>query len=207
MKTIPNEPHQASESNDQPRQTSDAQFNRARTAALNFLSYRARSEAEVRRRLESSHDGGVVHRVIEWLKGQRYLNDAEFAGEWRHHREARHPRGEVLIRQELSKMGVDREVVEAALEGFDAAENAYRAGQKPAARLKDAGYARFRQRLWAYLNRRGFEADVIGKTVQRLWDEQADPVTDSLTDPLTNPLNSHVDADPHAEQPEEQSDA
>ena len=96
-------------------------------------------------------------------------------------------------------MGVNREVAETALEGFDGAENAYLAARKPAARLRGAGYARFKQRLWAYLQRRGFGADVIGKTVQRLWDE--------LTDPLTDPLNSHVDADPHAKQSEEQSDA
>ena len=145
----------------------------------------------------ASYREDVVDRVVDWLRSQRYLDDAAFAAEWRRQRELRRPRGERLIRQELSRMGVGREVVETALEGFDAAENAYLAAQKHAAKLKGAGYTRFKQRLWSYLQRRGFQADDIGKTVQRLWDE--------LPDSLTHPLNSHVDADPHTEQSEEQA--
>ncbi len=155
---------------------------------MRFLAHRSRSEAEVRRRLESSHSEDVVSQVIHWLKDKLYLNDAKFAEAWRLQREARHPRGEVLIRQELSKLGVDRDVVDAALEGFDAEDNVYRAAQKPASRLKSADYVRFKQRLWGYLSRRGFTADVIGKAVQRLWDE------------LTDPLNGHIDADSQKEQ-------
>lgn len=159
---------------------------------MRFLAHRSRSEAEVRSRLGSSHTGDVVDRVVDWLRDQRYLDDAAFAAEWRRQRELRRPRSEGLIRQELSRLGVSREEVETALDGFDGAQNAYLAAQKPAARLKDAGYPRFKQRLWGHLQRRGFAADVIGKTIQRLWDE--------LSDPLTDPLNSHVDADTQEEQ-------
>ena len=189
MKTIPYQAHQTSEPNDSPNEPSDASFNRARTAALKFLAHRSRSEAEVSRRLGSSYTGDVVDRVVAWLRDQRYLDDAAFAAEWRRQRELRRPRSEGLIRQELSRLGVSRELAETALEGFDGAGNAYLAAQKPAARLKGAGYARFKQRLWAHLQRRGFQADVIGKTVQRLWDELADP------------LDSHVDADSQEEKP------
>jgi len=158
---------------------------------LNFLAHRSRSEAEIRRRLAATYTGDVVDRVVAWLRNQRYLDDAAFAAEWRRQRELRRPRSEGLIRQELSRLGVSQEVVEAALEGFDGAENAYLAAQKPAARLKTAGYDRFKQRLWAYLERRGFGADVIAKTVQRLWDE------------LTDSLDSHVDADSYVDQSED----
>ena len=202
MKTIRHESQQADQlypGNQGIPKPDDSQYTQAQAAALRFLAHRSRSEAEVRRRLESSHTEDIVSQVIHWLKDKRYLNDAKFAEAWRLSREARHPRGEVLIRQELSKLGVDRNVVDAALEGFDAAENAYRAAQKPASRLKGAGYVRFKQRLWGYLNRRGFKADVIAQTIQRLWDE--------LTDPLTDPLNGHVDADSHNQQSEEESDA
>lgn len=195
MKTIHHESRQHSVADNRPHEPTDATFNRARTAALRFLAHRSRSEAEVRRRLESAHTGEVVDRVIAWLRDQRYLDDAAFASEWRRQRELRRPRGQGLIRRELSRLGVSREMVETALEGFDDAENAYLAAQKPAARLKDTGYARFKARLWGHLQRRGFQADVIGKTVQRLWDE------------LTHPLDGRVDADSHAEQSEEHSHA
>ncbi|PKB78890.1 MAG: hypothetical protein BZY88_16125 [SAR202 cluster bacterium Io17-Chloro-G9] len=201
MKTFPDQGHQPSKSEEFPQKPldnpADKPFNQARTAALRFLSHRSRSEAEVRRRLGTAHTGEVVDRVVGWLKDRRYLDDEAFAGEWRRQREIRRPRGAGMIRQELSRLGVDREVVEAALEGFDSAESAYLAAQKPAARLQNADHARFKQRLWGHLQRRGFEPEVIGKTIQRLWDELADPPADALTDPL----DRHVDADPHEEQP------
>ena len=189
MKTIPNQhspvPTEALEYLQNLEKTT---FSKAQSAALKFLSYRSRSEAELRRRLESSNYDEVTDRVIAWLKDNRLLDDAAFADAWRHQRELRHPRGERLIRQELSNLGVGREVVEVALDGFDATDNAYRAAQKPAARAKSTGHARFRQRLWGYLGRRGFESEVIRITVQRLWDE------------LSDPLDSHVDAHSHEDQ-------
>ena len=189
MKAIPNQGSQVlTEAQGHPQNLEKATFGKAQSAALKFLSYRSRSEAELRRRLESSYYDEVTDRVIAWLKDNRLLDDAAFADAWRHQRELRHPRGERLIRQELSNLGVGREVVEAALDGFDATDNAYRAAQKPAARAKSTGHARFRQRLWGYLGRRGFEAEVIRITVQRLWDE------------LSDPLDSHIDANSHEDQ-------
>lgn len=191
MKTIrhqsqqANHPYPGSQSIPKP---DDSQYPQAQAAALRFLAHRSRSETEVRRRLESSHTEDIVSQVIDWLKDKRYLNDAKFAEAWRLQREARHPRGEVLIRRELSKLGVDPDVVDAALVDFDPGENAYRAAQKPASRLRSVGYVRFKQRLWGYLSRRGFTADITSQTIQRLWDE------------LTDPLNGHVDADSQEDQ-------
>ena len=189
MKTIPNQHSQVpTEAQGHPQNLEKTTFSKAQSAALKFLSYRSRSEAELRRRLESSNYNEVTDQVIAWLKNNRLLDDAAFADTWRHQRESRHPRGERLIRQALSQLGVGREVVEAVMDGFDATDNAYRAAQKPAARAKSMGYARFRQRLWGYLGRRGFEVEVIRITVQRLWDE------------LSDPLDSHIDANPHEDQ-------
>jgi SOS response regulatory protein OraA/RecX len=198
MKTISHQIPQSSEVDSPLQQPTDLQldeaafvqaaFNQARAVALRFLAHRPRTEAEIRRRLEPANTSDVVNQVVAWLQGQRYLDDAAFAAEWRRQRELRRPRSESLIRRELSRLGVSREVVETALEGFDAGENAYLAAQKPAARLKGADQARFKQRLWGFLQRRGFKPDVIGITVQRLWDE------------LSDPLDCHVDADPNEEQ-------
>lgn len=189
MKAIPNPSSQVpTEARGHPQSPEKAWFGKAQSAALKFLSYRSRSEAELRRRLKSSCYDEVTDRVIAWLKDNRLLDDVAFADAWRHQRELHHPRGERLIRQELSKLGVGREVVEVALDGFDATDNAYRAARKPAARAKSMDYPRFRQRLWGYLGRRGFEAEVIRITVQRLWDE------------LSDPLDSHIDANSHEDQ-------
>ena len=79
------------------------------------------------------------------------------------------------MQQELRQLGVDREVIAEALEGFDAPANAYKAGQKLAARLAGQGVAEelFRRKVSAHLQRRGFDYGVTAATVRQLWAEQA----------------------------------
>ena len=65
----------------------DQRFAKAKGEALRLLTYRARSQAEVRRRLAKRYSGEVIERVIVELLGQRLLDDAAFALEWRQQRE------------------------------------------------------------------------------------------------------------------------
>lgn len=158
----------------------------AQNAASRFLATRARSEAEVRRRLERRYSAEVIDRVVATLTQQGYLDDAAFAQQWRTQRERLRPRGKGLLRQELLRLGVSAETIKEALEDFDAASNANRAGRNLALRLSRTGYANFRQRLWSHLQRRGFESAAIEETVQALWRELADP--------------SHSDEDAHGDE-------
>ena len=118
----------------------------------------------------------MVEQVVANLKSQGYLDDAAFAHEWRSNRERNRPRGQGLLRQELLRLGVAPDVVREALEDFDAGENAYRAGLNLVSRLAGTDYSEFRRRVWAHLQRRGFEAAAISEAVQRLWRELADPL-------------------------------
>ena len=149
---------------------------RAKRDALRFLAYRGRSQAEVRRRLEKRHPQPVIDQVIDQLLAEGYLNDAAFAQEWRRHRERGRPRAQGIIRRELLKLGVDAEVVREALDGFDDAGNAYRAGLSLARRSQGSEYSEFRRRVWPYLQRRGFSQSVIRNAVEQLWSESSDPL-------------------------------
>ena len=153
----------------------ESQYPEALNAALRLLSYRPRSVAEVRRRLARKWPPPVIDRVVLFLQEHNYLDDAAFAQLWRRGREQRKPRGPRALRQELRQLGVDREVIEEALEDFDAPANAHKAGQKLAARLAGQGVAEevFRRKVSAHLQRRGFDYAVIAATVRQLWSEQA----------------------------------
>jgi len=154
----------------------DADFRQAWDTVRRFLAYRPRSEAEVRGWMLRRYPPSLTNRVITALRENRYLDDAAFARHWRASRERHHPRSPGVLRQELGRFGVPKEVIDETLEGFDAADNAYRAGRKLALRLATKEYPYFRQRLWAYLHRRGFGGQLIGQTVERLWQELADPL-------------------------------
>ena len=140
-------------------------------ASLRLLAYRARSEAEIRRRLTARFNAETIEQTVTSLHARGYLDDATFARDWRDSRERRRPKGEALIRQELLGLGVAADVVREALKDYDAYSNAYHAGRKLAQRLPAHDYPEFRKRLWAHLQRRGFHAGVITETVHRLWGE------------------------------------
>ena len=166
-------------------------FFRAREQALRFLSYRARSEAEVRRRLSRRYSRGVVEDVLESLRSQNLLDDLAFARQWRASRERSRPRAGRLIHQELRGFGVPAEVIEDSLAGFDDEANAARAAEFFARRLafRDADWSEFREKLTAHLRRRGFASGLVAETVSRAWEELG-----------ADPLHRQGDSDEHEEQ-------
>lgn len=149
-------------------------YDAARNTALRFLTARPRSTEEVRRRLQRHHTTDVVDKVISALTNQGFLDDAAYARQWREYRERSRPRGQSLLRNELLSRGISRDIAAEALDDFDAAANAYRAGRKIAFRLQGSDYPKFRRRLWSHLQRRGFESDVITEAITTLWRELAD---------------------------------
>ncbi len=148
-------------------------FHRAYESALNFLSYRPRSEAEVRQNLQRKRFAPErIDEVIEKLRGAGLLDDAAFARYWVENRDAFSPRGSRALRAELRRKGVADEVVrEATPEERDDSPGAYAVAQKKARQLKGLDRQTFRQRLGGYLARRGFDYDTIGPVVDQLWAE------------------------------------
>ena len=154
-------------------------FFRAKEQALRFLAYRARSEAEVRRRLSRKYSQSVVEDVLEALRSQNYLDDLAFSMQWRASRERFKPRAGRLIRQELRGFGVSAEVIEDALAGFDDEANAGRAAGSFARRRArpDMDWSEFREKLTAHLRRRGFAPWLAAETAGRAWEElRTDPL-------------------------------
>ena len=145
---------------------------KATSHALHFLSYRQRSETEVRRRLEPRYSAQVIESVVERLKELNLLDDAAFAREWTRSRSIHRPRSAYAIKRELVGKGVDRDTAQAAVDSLDDEDAAYRAGQRASASLAVADYTTFRRRLQGYLYRRGFSGAVIRRTADRLWEER-----------------------------------
>ena len=150
----------------------DVLRDRAVQAGLRFLSYRPRSRAEVRRRLELRFSQATVEQALTWLQERGYLDDAAFARTWRQSREAHRPRSAALIRRELVQHGVGRDVAEEAVADLDDDANAYCAGLGRLRALQGLDYVTFRRRLEGYLRRRGFGASVTRHTVERLLRER-----------------------------------
>src|SRR3990172_2847893 len=87
-------------------------------AALRFLEPRARSTAEVRRRLtKAGYRAELVETVVNRLTDLRMLDDEAFAREWVRSRDRTHPRGERALRSELRTKGVADQIIDAVFAG------------------------------------------------------------------------------------------
>ena len=158
-----------------PETASRTEATQARNAALRLLTTRPRTVEELRNRLSQRHGASVVEQTVTRLQSEGLLNDAEFAQQWRSSRERRRPRSRRMIERELRDKGVDDSIISETLEGYDSAEAAYRAAARYAARQSGCDRTAFDRRVGAFLGRRGFEADVIRRTLQRLREELEEP--------------------------------
>jgi len=142
---------------------------RAYERALNFLSYRPRSEAEVRRRLRKKgvEDEGVEV-VVERLTRAGLLNDREFARYWVENRLQFNPRGARALRHELREKGVPASIIADTLADFDEETSARRAAEAGMRRLAHLEPRDFRRRLGAYLARRGFSYAVVKPLIEEM---------------------------------------
>ena len=152
-------------------QEADARHS-AYEAALRLLSYRPRSEKEMRRRLGRRGIGlRLIDETVRQLRERGYLDDKAFARFWTETREATSPRSRRLIAQELRAQGVDAEMAAAATVSVADEEAAYRAASRRLHAFRGLDYETFRRRLGGFLVRRGFSYEVARRTMDRCWQE------------------------------------
>ncbi len=143
--------------------------------ALRFLSYRARSVAEIRDYLAKKETpADVVDATVQRLLAAGYLDDQSFARLWIADRERFRPRAPAALRQELRSKGIPDEVITDALDSLDSESSAARAGAAYARRLSHLDQHTYRQKLGGHLLRRGFPHDVVWSVVDQLWRESRD---------------------------------
>ena len=147
---------------------------KALVAANNILSFRPRSENELRQKLmRKGYDASTVSGCIEHLKALGLVNDAAFACYWAENRATFSPRSGRMLNLELRQKGIQAELAEKTCEEVDDESAAYASGYKKASRVGTSDYQDFRRKVGEYLRRRGFGYEVINSSLKKLWDELA----------------------------------
>lgn len=140
--------------------------------ALRFLTLRPRSVFEVKQNLgRNGVAPPVIEATIERLKHIGYLDDQAFASFWVQDRLRFKPTSPRALRYELNQKGVAKAVIDSALAELDGNETAYRAAQMQSKKLRGSSRRVFRDRLTAFLQRRGFSFAVVRTTLKRLIEE------------------------------------
>jgi len=156
------------------------QLQKAKDAAYRYLSYRARSVAEVRDKLrEKDFAAKVVTEVIDDLQRQKLLDDREFARRWV---EARLPRayGARKLAQDLRHKGVATGVIDEVIAEYapvlDSSERTVALLSKQAWRYRGLAPDKAKRRMLGFLARRGCDAEMARAAVEQVWQELANEV-------------------------------
>lgn len=166
----------------------DRAVERAKNACLRLLGYRARSEAELRQRLEKKgYSSAVIRRVLLDLRGMGLINDREFARAWVESRIALRPLGAASLRWELRRRGIDDTVAEVVIRQALGTEGEYKLAKELAesrirkARRVSSGDPSSRApleraelaRLGRFLAGRGFSYQVVREVIHSISGQEA----------------------------------
>lgn len=139
--------------------------------ALRFLSFRPRSEKEVKDNLKRKKAGSlVIDKIIVKLKEQKFINDLEFVKWWVEQRTSFRPLGLRLIKMELRQKGISDEMIESGIMNQESgAENDLGLARKLIAkrllRYKGLSKQELYQKLGSFLARRGFDWETIKQVI------------------------------------------
>jgi regulatory protein len=138
----------------------------AMNRALHFLGYRARSRSEVRERLRRYGYGEeTVRAVIGRLEELGYLDDEEFARTVVREKARRY--GPRRVSADLRRSGVDAELAQDIVEEEFAERSELEAARSVAARRYNSrGSDAEARRVYGFLMRRGYSADVCAEVAR-----------------------------------------
>jgi regulatory protein len=140
--------------------------------AMNFLSYRARSEQEIRKNLNKhGHTESVIDEIIERLIRGGLVDDKDFAVNWVENRSEFRPRGSQMLRLELRQKGIQDQVIADVLGELDESHLAIKAARKQARRYESLDWQEFRKKMNGFLARRGFHYGIISEVLPIVWEE------------------------------------
>ncbi len=140
----------------------------AKKSALDFLSYRIRSTAEIKDKLRSKKiSAGTIDKTVLHLSKMRLIDDEEFARQLVQGKLGAKPAGKNVIRQKLFQKGIPKNISDKVIaESYtEEKERELMANvfNKYSKKLKGIEKNQARRKLFDYLMRKGFGIDSINE--------------------------------------------
>ncbi len=144
--------------------------NKAWNKSLRYLSYKSRTEEEIRKYLiNNSYDIEIINLILERLKEQGYINDTLYAQNYIRQRISLNPKGKKMIAYELVNKGISEIETNKALDEIDDEVEynmAIRLVDKKVKGYRSLEWESLQNKLGNYLQRRGFSYSLIIKVLQ-----------------------------------------
>lgn len=149
------------------------EYNKALNAALHYLSYRDRTEQEVKEKLlEKEYARITITKVIKELIKLNYIDDSAFAKDYISFKIKK--MGKRKIRYKLESMGIDDLIIDNELMNYSNRDEyiaAYEIASKKNDQYSNISYQKRYSRLSGLLNRRGFSYSVTKDVLSEILEE------------------------------------
>jgi regulatory protein len=99
------------------------------------------------------------------------VDDVQFAQNWIENRSTFRPRGKRALAVELYQKGISDDAITEALLELDEDRLAYKAALKQSRKYQGLEWQNFRQKMSAFLARRGFTYEVAKPVIEQVWSD------------------------------------
>lgn len=144
--------------------------------AINYLSYRMRSEKEIRDYLKDKEtDPEQIEEIIKKLHQERLLDDQEFANSLVRTRIMTSSKGPLLLKKELLDKGVSAVKADEAIIFYSFDKQYEKALKFAEKKMKNDGRKSYRQQIQSVqqtLMQKGFQGDVIQEVLANLPEDE-----------------------------------
>ncbi len=147
--------------------------------SFDYLSYRIRTVAEIRKKLHSKKiSGETIEKVIAHLKELGLLNDSEFARQLIAEKIKNKPQGRRMLEKKLYEKGISRdtsaEILNSMLDDSTESALAEKLYSKLKPKLNELEPVDARKKIYETLARKGFEYETINKIILKFNAEKAE---------------------------------
>ena len=152
----------------------DEIYMKAKNKALNILSKSSQSEKQIQQKLSKDFEEHTIDRVIEFLQKYKFVDDEDLANRIVNTNVNLNKYGKNKIKQNLYNKGIDKSIIEQAMNEIDSDkefENALYLGKKRYDRLKNEDPRKDYQKIGNHLAYKGFNYDIIKKVLNRLFND------------------------------------
>jgi len=160
--------------------TFSSDFQRYYDLAINFISFRPRSEKEtkdyLKKKLDKENSDDLVFAIINKLKEKKFVDDDSFVDWWIEQRLAFKYKSKIVLKSELLKKGLDRQLIERKLsDKFDCSTETNQAlelARKRIQRWKNYPWSQVKIKITRYLSGKGYSWDVVSTALEELGEKE-----------------------------------
>jgi len=152
--------------------TSDEDFHSTYMMAINYLSYRMRTQQEIRTYLQDKEITlEMTNDIIKRLDEEQLIDDQTFAEAFVRDRMNQTSKGPKIIVKELQEKGVSREIADKAVLQYDhdaQFSKAYKWAQSEAKKKSPHAAKKQKEQIQYKLMQKGFSSDVISQVMNEI---------------------------------------